>query len=381
MGVWFECRVHCDNGSEFINICLSVVVQLFRANGKHGRPYQPWVQGKVERENRTLNGALSKTYLEAKANGPKGVNPSWVHLLPAVTAERNNSPRRWLKNLTPFEVFRGMIKNTLVSPVQQAESMMQLLGKINQQKEVEHLKITARSLADSNSFKIGDIVRVADPTPCRGSKLERFAHAWRFRGKFVLVEKASVKVQWLAPDVPGDPPGRKNSEGKTPAIGEESSRISMAHITMSRPYKTGFTAVEDNEDIDMHFTQTTKEADKDDKVSEDKGHAGEDTNVFDLASATGGIVPGNILAVSDGGAFVLEEDGTLVWVASEAEFAETLHVPNWKCYDPQTIVRAKHVIQIWHQQDLPTYQSYFNQDCSCAIDTVLEVSIHATQHV
>ena len=42
-------RVHTDNGGEFVNKTLAKVVELYDAEHVKGKPWQPWVQGGVER--------------------------------------------------------------------------------------------------------------------------------------------------------------------------------------------------------------------------------------------------------------------------------------------------------------------------------------------
>jgi hypothetical protein len=58
------CILHTDNGTEFRNSTLESFIENNSIEFRHGKPYKPSTQGKVERGNRTLKTAIEKLILQ-----------------------------------------------------------------------------------------------------------------------------------------------------------------------------------------------------------------------------------------------------------------------------------------------------------------------------
>jgi hypothetical protein len=56
----FPAIIHSDNGREFINNSVEAYLQIHNIEYRHGKPYKPTTQGKVERGNRTLKETIRK---------------------------------------------------------------------------------------------------------------------------------------------------------------------------------------------------------------------------------------------------------------------------------------------------------------------------------
>ena len=96
--------LHTDNGREFKNKLLKKFCDEKGIKQVFGRPRCPWIQGQVERLNRTIKNSLSAT------SESTGVMGNWVDVLYSVV-HTYNSVRHKTTNTTPFDAFFGVKKN------------------------------------------------------------------------------------------------------------------------------------------------------------------------------------------------------------------------------------------------------------------------------
>jgi hypothetical protein len=101
-------KVHTDNGAEFVNQALQKVVDLYRAKHVRGLPWQPWVQGGIERVHRELKRGLSNNVDGYREGG----RCAWVASLQDVVYRMNQQPNdARLGGATPFFCLRGFDPN------------------------------------------------------------------------------------------------------------------------------------------------------------------------------------------------------------------------------------------------------------------------------
>lgn len=121
-------KVHTDNGSEFVNKALRIAVEIYKAKHVQGLPWQPWVQGGIERLHREL-----KKHLSNHVDGYRaGERCKWVASLQEVTFRCNQQPNdSRLGGLTPFYCLRGFSPNNHTSDIENAaDGMENLSGRI-----------------------------------------------------------------------------------------------------------------------------------------------------------------------------------------------------------------------------------------------------------
>jgi hypothetical protein len=94
------CILHSDNGSEFRNSLVEAFIDNNSIEFRHGKPYKPSTQGKVERGNRILKVAIRK--LQAQSNYTK----SWYDVLFEATMAINNNFSTTHKR-SPYEMVYG----------------------------------------------------------------------------------------------------------------------------------------------------------------------------------------------------------------------------------------------------------------------------------
>jgi hypothetical protein len=94
------CILHSDNGSEFRNALVEAFISHNSIMFRHGKPYKPSTQGKVERGNRVLKVAIRK--LQAKSNFTK----SWYDVLFEATMAINTNVTSTHKK-TPYLMVYG----------------------------------------------------------------------------------------------------------------------------------------------------------------------------------------------------------------------------------------------------------------------------------
>ena len=96
--------VHTDNGGEFVNTTLAKVVELYGARHVRGKPWQPWVQGGVERIQASIKKHLSNSVPEYRNN----VRCAWASAVPSVTRRVNAQPNDERRDgMSPFFCLRG----------------------------------------------------------------------------------------------------------------------------------------------------------------------------------------------------------------------------------------------------------------------------------
>ena len=102
-------KVHTDNGKEFVNKALQLAVEMYQGKHVRGRPWQPWVQGGIERLHREL-----KKHLSNHVDGYReGARCKWVAALQESTARCNQQPNdSRLGGNTPFFCLRGFNPQT-----------------------------------------------------------------------------------------------------------------------------------------------------------------------------------------------------------------------------------------------------------------------------
>jgi transposase InsO family protein len=96
---------HTDNGTEFKNELIRELIKRWPGTCKivHGRPRCPWVQGKVEQSNGTLQRLLAAKMAEQNTN-------KWVDLLPLVQYTMNTNFQNTTRS-TPFNIVYGINPN------------------------------------------------------------------------------------------------------------------------------------------------------------------------------------------------------------------------------------------------------------------------------
>jgi transposase InsO family protein len=96
---------HSDNGTEFKNQLVFAFIKKWPGTCKvvHGRPRCPWVQGKVEQSNGTMQKLLAAKMLELKTD-------KWVDLLPEIQYTMNINMQNVTKT-TPFNIVFGQNPN------------------------------------------------------------------------------------------------------------------------------------------------------------------------------------------------------------------------------------------------------------------------------
>jgi transposase InsO family protein len=92
---------HSDNGTEFKNQFVKLLIDEWPGNCKidHGKPRCPWVQGKVEQSNGTLQRILTSKLAELETD-------NWVDLLPDVMYVMNINLQNSTKT-TPYNIMFG----------------------------------------------------------------------------------------------------------------------------------------------------------------------------------------------------------------------------------------------------------------------------------
>ena len=97
--------LHSDNGLEFKNALVTNLVNTWSGTCKivHGKPRCPWVQGKVEQSNGTLQKILSSMMEERN-------NDTWSEFLPEVQYIMNTNQHSVSKS-TPFKMVTGVVHN------------------------------------------------------------------------------------------------------------------------------------------------------------------------------------------------------------------------------------------------------------------------------
>jgi hypothetical protein len=95
--IGFPVILHTDNGTEFKNSILEKYLQDNEVEFRHGKPYTPTTQGKIERANRTLKMAISKT-IRGKPN-----TLDWYSVLYDAVYSINTNISSSTKK-TPYEV-------------------------------------------------------------------------------------------------------------------------------------------------------------------------------------------------------------------------------------------------------------------------------------
>jgi transposase InsO family protein len=97
-------KVHTDNGKEFVNKALRLAVEMYQGKHVRGKPWQPWVQGGIERLHRELKKHLSN-HVEGYREGARC---KWVAALQESTYRCNQQPNDGrLGGMTPFFCLRG----------------------------------------------------------------------------------------------------------------------------------------------------------------------------------------------------------------------------------------------------------------------------------
>lgn len=91
--------LHSDNGGEFVNEAVQMICDKFNIKVKHGGPYHPQSQGRVERFNQTVEHQLAKAMHEKKTE-------RWIDLLDDVVRQYNITVHSTTE-ATPFEAMYG----------------------------------------------------------------------------------------------------------------------------------------------------------------------------------------------------------------------------------------------------------------------------------
>ena len=102
-------RIHCDNGSEFVNMCMKEVLRLLNIRSfSHGKPRHPQTQGLIERANRTVKQKIIKMCMD-RGYTTAGQVFDWVtEILPAVIRAENDAPIHLYANMTAHIAFFGV---------------------------------------------------------------------------------------------------------------------------------------------------------------------------------------------------------------------------------------------------------------------------------
>lgn len=138
-------KVHTDNGKEFVNVALSKVVELYKGKHVRGLPWQPWVQGGIERIHRELKKLLSN-HVDGYREGARC---AWVAALQDVTYRMNQQPNdARLDGATPFFCLRAHNPDTREDTIDREEELRRRV-------EVKAaIKVRTFNLDDSHSMKI-----------------------------------------------------------------------------------------------------------------------------------------------------------------------------------------------------------------------------------
>jgi len=96
---------HSDNGLEFKNQFVTALINKWPGDCKivHGKPRCPWVQGKVEQSNGTLERCLNAKLEESQTD-------DWVSALPYVQYAMNISMQNTTK-VAPYNIVFGQHPN------------------------------------------------------------------------------------------------------------------------------------------------------------------------------------------------------------------------------------------------------------------------------
>ena len=89
-------KIHTDNGREFVNENVNIILRKYNIDILHGRPYHPQSQGQVERFNGTIKDRLRKTTVHFNR---------WIEHLQDIIYNYNNTPHR-STGVKPFILFR-----------------------------------------------------------------------------------------------------------------------------------------------------------------------------------------------------------------------------------------------------------------------------------
>lgn len=89
---------HSDNGKEFVNARVKLILSRFGVEERHGRPYHPQSQGQIERFNKTLKMKIRKSL---NSNSRR-----YIDKIDEIMYQYNTVKRR-ATNISPFLLYRG----------------------------------------------------------------------------------------------------------------------------------------------------------------------------------------------------------------------------------------------------------------------------------
>lgn len=141
---------HSDNGGEFINNRVNIVLGRFNVTSTHGRPYHPQSQGQIERFNRTIKSRIRKCFEFNQFD--------WCNHIDRVVYWYNNTTHR-STGMKPFVLFKGFdseLLNNMNTSNFSEETKLKLLNYV----ETYRREFSVRS---SQSIRIGDKVLLIKP--------------------------------------------------------------------------------------------------------------------------------------------------------------------------------------------------------------------------
>ena len=200
-------RWHCDNGGEFCNDLMEVLLEAFGSPKlSHSIPRNPRCQGLVEIANRCIKRKIVQKAME-DGYEQAGAPYPWTQILPGVTANENTSPHGLYK-IPPFFILRLKWPGAPNSEyIQGAARERMYTALIEKQREYA----AKRTKGKIKAFDVGDVVAVKAGEDAR--KKKKAIAPWGAKGVVHEVDEFHVlyRVRWLTRGLGGEKEGQISS--------------------------------------------------------------------------------------------------------------------------------------------------------------------------
>ena len=240
-------RFHCDNGTEFLNKCMDLAIEMMNQPGfSQGRARHPQTQGVIERANKTVK---RKVMMKCQDKGyvTHGQDIDWVSdILRSTIDNENNACVVMYDGWTPFEMFHGrpMMAGFVVPPT--AQDNADMYERMHQCQLARAYKLNM--FPEYEPLLVGTVVNV------RATKKEikdnMALSEWSARGVIHDIHPVSanvMQVRWLSDGLSSN--RRRGRKGDDARSGRQSGDL-------SRYYTRGvFKAVPNAPPAVVHSTQ------------------------------------------------------------------------------------------------------------------------------
>jgi hypothetical protein len=186
-----------DNGGEFVNETVISKCNEYGVTLKQGPAYSPWVQGVIEKANKTIKDKLKKWMSET-------VSTNWISIIENVNEDYNNSWHSTI-NMSPRDAWKGCFSNKVDLSKLSDDQLAARTGLINQLrsnilKRMQSERIRLLKNKQVDYFNIGQVVLVRVPKRFRST----FDMLWGRKAQ-IVEEQTDVhgnscfkwKVRWL----------------------------------------------------------------------------------------------------------------------------------------------------------------------------------------